>query len=116
MPRSCALEMTSGGGGPSALAISRAGWVSATSTCWRVGGLRVFGQRRHPELEQRVLDERLVLFGDELVQVLGRAFGGHPGRHDHVDAVGTAAGVGVHPVQDGVQFGRVVEPDGAEHA
>src|SRR5580704_6283334 len=35
MPRSWALAMTSGGGGPSAFAISRAGWVSATSTCWR---------------------------------------------------------------------------------
>ena len=35
MPRSCALAMTSGGGGPSAFAISRAGWASATSTCLR---------------------------------------------------------------------------------
>ena len=35
MPRSCALAMTSGGGGPSAFAISRAGWPSATSTCLR---------------------------------------------------------------------------------
>src|SRR5216683_6347199 len=35
MPRSCALVITSGGGGPSAFAISRAGWASATSTCWR---------------------------------------------------------------------------------
>src|SRR6266581_5215944 len=35
MPRSCAPAMTSGGGGPSAFAISRAGWPSATSTCLR---------------------------------------------------------------------------------
>jgi hypothetical protein len=35
MPRSCAAWMTSAGGWPSALAISRAGWASATSTCWR---------------------------------------------------------------------------------
>src|SRR5215472_3819610 len=35
MPRSWARAMTSGGGGPSAFAIRRAGWASATSTCCR---------------------------------------------------------------------------------
>ena len=35
MPRSWAFAMTSGGGGPSAFAISRARWASATSTCLR---------------------------------------------------------------------------------
>jgi hypothetical protein len=93
MPRSCALAMTSGGGGPSALAI----------------------RRRHPELEQRLLDELLVLLRNELGQVAGGAFGRDAGGHDHVDAVRAPAGVGVHPVQGGVQLGRVVEPDGAEH-
>src|SRR5436305_1442088 len=35
MPRWCAASITSAGGEPSALAISRAGWPRATSTCWR---------------------------------------------------------------------------------
>ena len=72
--------MTSGGGGPSAFAISRAGCSSATSTCLRrdrvqpaehaVGGLRAVRQRRYPEPEQRLLDEVLMGLRDQLAEVL----------------------------------------------
>ena len=80
-----------------------------------VGGLRAVRQRRHPEPEQRLLDEVLVGLRDQLGEVLLPALGRDPGRHDHVDAVRAAVGVPVHPVQDRVQLGRVVEPDAAEH-
>ena len=102
--------MTSGGGDLDVLARDR---VQPAEHA--VGSLRVVGQRRHPELEQRLLDEGPVLVRDELGQVLGRALGRDPGGHDDVDAVRAPAGVGVHPVQGGVQLGRVVEPDRAEH-
>src|SRR6476661_1394165 len=111
MPRSCALAMTSGGGGPSAFAISPAGRPSATSTC-----LRAVGPRRYPEPEQRLLDEVLVGLRDQLGEVLLPALGRDQGRHDYVDAVRAPVGVLVHPVQARVQFGRVVEPDAAQHA
>jgi len=126
MPRSCALAMTSGGGGPSAFAMRRAGWASATSTCLRanrvqpahdaVAGLRAVRQRWHAEFAQGAVDEVPVCLGDHRVEVPDGPFGGHPGRHDHVDAVRPPAGIRVHPVQDGVQLGRVVEPHAAEHA
>ena len=80
-----------------------------------VGGLRAVRQRRHPEPEQRLLDEVLVGLRDQLAEVLLPALGRDPGRHDHVDAVRAAVGVPVHPVQDRVQLGRVVEPDAAQH-
>jgi hypothetical protein len=73
-------------------------------------------QRRNPEPGQRELDELAVSFRDELGQVgrgpLGRYLRGH---HD-VDTVRPAVGVRIHPGQDGVQFGGIVEPDAAEHA
>ena len=83
-------SMTSGGGGPSALAISRAGWASATSTCWRATecsqpstpspARRAVGQRRHAELEQRLLDEVPVAGRDQRAQVGRGALGGHAWR------------------------------------
>jgi hypothetical protein len=80
-----------------------------------VGGVRAVRQRRDPEPEQGLLDEVLVRLRDQLAEVPLPALGRDLGRHDHVDAVRAAAGVPVHPVQDAVQLGRVVEPDAAQH-
>jgi hypothetical protein len=81
-----------------------------------VGGLGAVRQRRDAEPEQGLLDEVLMGGRDQLAEVGLPALGRDPGGHDHVDAVRAAVGVPVHPVQDGVQFGRVVEADAAQHA
>jgi hypothetical protein len=81
-----------------------------------VAGRGAIGQRRHAELDQRVLDELPVRGQDQAAQVAGRALGGPAGGHDDIDAIRPAIGVGVHPPQHGVQAGRVVEADAAEHA
>ncbi|CDZ90704.1 hypothetical protein RHRU231_750051 [Rhodococcus ruber] len=79
----------------------------------------VFGglvERRHAEFGEGALDEGTVLGGDELVEVDGGPLGGDLRGHHDVDAVGLAVGVLVHPGEDVVEFGRVVEPDAAEDA
>ena len=78
--------------------------------------LAVFGQRRHAELEQRLVDEGPVTGRDQLAQVELAALGRDLGRHDDIDPVGMAVGIGVHPVQRGVEVFRVVVADAAENA
>ena len=81
-----------------------------------VAGRAVLGQRRHAQPGQRLLDEVPVPRRDQLAQVGRGSLGGLAGGHHDVDAVGPPGRVRVHPVQRGVQVGRVVEPDAAEHA
>ena len=81
-----------------------------------VGGLGVVRQRRHAELDQGLVDEVPVAGRDQLVEVDGRTLGRDPGGHDHVDPVGPAVGADVHPVQDLVELGGVVEAHAAKHA
>ena len=90
-PAPCTWSMTSFGGEPSALAINLIGCLSATSTCDRGhrmqpaeharGALLVVGQRRHPEVGERLVDEIAVRLRDQLVDVGG------------VPSVGTLAGM-----------------------
>ncbi len=77
--------MTSAGGGPSALAISRAGWASATSTCWRATecsqpstpslARAPSGSGGTPSLSQGLLDEVGVAGRDQRAQVGRGALG-----------------------------------------
>src|SRR5581483_5664488 len=63
-----------------------------------------------------LLDELLVTRRDHGAQVARRSLLRYPSRHDHIYPERPAVGVLVHPAEYGIQFGRVVEPDAAEHA
>ena len=73
-------------------------------------------QGRDAELEQRLVDELLVVLGDHRPEVERGALGGDLHRHHDVDAVGLAVGVVVEPGQDPLELLGVVEPDAAEDA
>ena len=125
MPCSWHFSITSTGGEPSALAISTGRCFSATSRCERATECSQprtpsrpspSGQRRYAELEQRLVDELLVLLGDHRAEVDRRALGRDLHRHHDVDAVRLAVGVVVEPGQDPLELLGVVEPDAAEDA
>ena len=131
-PASWMCSMTSAGGVPSALAMSRTfGWRSATSICGSGGGLGPPEQahalvllRRevgHAGVGEDLVGELDVLLRHHVPQHLPELLGVelvHPlvlaGDHD-VDAVGLVADVLVDPLQLDLELlGR--EADGAEHA
>jgi hypothetical protein len=78
--------------------------------------LLIVGQRRNTKVGKGFGDKVAMALRDQLVDVDGRALGGHLGRHDDVDAVRHAVGILVHPAQDVLQVVCVVEPHAAEHA
>src|SRR6476619_1379393 len=52
------------------------------------GALLVVGQRWHPEVGERLVDEFAMRLRDQLVDIGGRALGRDLGRHDDVGTVG----------------------------
>ena len=132
-PSAWMWSIMSGGGVPSALAISVIfGCRSAISTC----GVAVASVQpsscselsspasgsRHAVVDQQLAGEVEVRLRDHVLEHLGEVLGGHVGVHalvlvgdDDVDAVGVVADVLVDPVELDLEL-LGAEPDGAEHA